>query len=233
LKLFARFIILGFAVLFACVPEDPFIVQDYGHDYFPLRVGMYSIFDVESIVYSQFNSSDEPETARYQLQTEVVDSFNNTAGTITYVIHRSTRPNSTAGWEFLDTWSWRIEGEMAVVQEGNTPVVKLAFPLAEGLRWNANAFNALEVDHYSITTLGAPLTVNQLDFTKTVTVEQEVYDDKVTRKDVRTEVYAKGVGLIRREASELVYCTQQVCLNNQIIESGTIYKQEITEYGIR
>jgi hypothetical protein len=217
--------------MFSCVPDEEFVVQDYGHDYFPLRVGMYSIFDVESIVYGA--SSDEPETARYQLQTEVVDSFNNTAGTVTYVIHRSTRPNETAEWDFLDTWSSRIEGEQAIVQEGNTPIIKLAFPLAEGLRWDANRYNTLEGDYYSIETLGSPLTVNLIDFNKTATIEQEVFDDQVTRKDVRTEVYAKGVGLVRREASELVYCTQQVCLSDQIIESGTIYKQEIREYGIR
>jgi hypothetical protein len=223
-------ILTAFSLLSACGDGDLEEITDRGYAYFPLRTGAYQIYDVTEITYS---SLSDPDTAIYQLRTEVIDSFVNTAGSYNYVIHRSTRLEDSDEWEFRDTWSARIEGEQAIVAEGNVPFVKLAFPLAEGLIWNGNKYNAFEEDEYQVSAMNVSLTVASQLFEHVVIVEQEDYNDEVTKTDQRTEVYADNIGLVQKEKRVLNYCTDPICLNDQIIESGTYYKQEIRDYGVK
>jgi hypothetical protein len=212
-----------------CSDDDAPSAVDKGFDYFPLEAGRYAIYNVNEIHYSSISGND---TLAYQLMMEVSDSFVNNTGTITYVINRSKRNAQQDEWEFLETWSSRRTTREAVMNEGNISFVKLAFPLKQGIQWDGNKFNNSTADDYEIKDVGLARSINGIDFTETLTVEQESYDDQVTRTDIRTEVYAREVGLVYKETKQLTYCTEQVCLNDGIIESGLIYKQEIVEYGV-
>jgi hypothetical protein len=209
--------------------EDNVSPFDNGFDYYPLQKGMYSIFDVTETRYSPLSS---PVTLNYELMMEAVDSFPNVEGAYNYVIHRFTRENSGAEWAFLDSHTARANDTEAVVTEDNIPYVKLVFPLSGGIRWDGNRRNNLESDDYAVKTIDAPVTVNNITFDNTLTVEQESYDDQVTRTDIRTEIFARDVGMILKETRQLTYCTEVVCLDDRIIESGVIFQQVIKEYGI-
>ena len=204
-------------------PADP------GLDYFPLRVGQYEIYSVDEIRYSQIS---EPETLAYEMKTDVVDSFKNTTGTITYVIHRSTRADANSPWIFLDTWSARADENEAVHVEGNIAFVKLSFPLKQGSEWDGNRLNSMEPDDYEVLSYDEPFITEGSAFERTLTVEQEFNDDPIVFTDIRTEVYARGIGLVYKETTQLRFCQQQTCAGNQLIETGMIYKQRILDYGI-
>lgn len=230
MKLFYKYFILGSIIVAGCDENDDQTAPDKGFDYFPVSTGLYAIYDVEEIHYS---TASAPDTLVYQMMTVITDSFANGAGGITYVMHRSKRTTATDDWEPIDTWSVRMDLREVVVNESNVSYLKLVFPLEEGAMWDGNKFNTLASDEYEVKIYDAPLSVNGLEFDRTMTVEQEAYDDEVTRTDIRTEVYARNVGLIRKESTVLTYCTEQVCLNQGFIDSGIIYKQEIREYGIQ
>jgi hypothetical protein len=205
------------------------MVTDTSSEYFPLRVGFYQIYTVDETKYKQ---GFEPQSLTYQLKTEVVDSFQNNAGGVTYVIYRSTRKSTSDVWKFIDTWSVRWEGRQVIVQEGNTPYLKLLFPAEPGTSWNGNLFNNLEADEYEIKAVG-PSQLGNATFNETITIEQEFNDDPIVYTDLRTEVYARNAGLVYKETTQLVFCQNQNCNSNELIESGIEYKQEIIEYGIR
>jgi len=230
LKLFHKFLVFAAALLFACEEGEPFQPADHGFEYYPLQTGMYSIFEVNETRYSQLS---QPQILNYELKTQVVDSFRNAEGDFTFVIYRYTRPDSDAEWIFLDTWSARTNSDEAIASEGSVPYVKLSFPLSHGIRWDGNKRNNDATDEYEVKSLGEPMTINNLTFDNTLTVEQESYDDKVTRTDLRTEIFAKNVGLIRKETTQLTYCTEVICLDDRIIESGIIFQQAIKQYGIQ
>lgn len=218
---------LVLALLAACEADKPQPV-DAGSNYFPLKAGVYQIYDVQEVNYAP---NVEAQVTTYQLKMQVADSFATASGGITYVIYRSTRDEESGEWHELDTWSARKDDEGVVVMEGNTPFVKLAFPVRAGIRWNGNAMNNLGDDEYELKDVGVPLQVGGTTFEETATVEQERNDDPVVFRDERSEVYASGVGLIMRKVTQLHYCTDDACLGQQVVDYGVELTMQIKEYG--
>lgn len=229
LKHFFRFLLLALILMSACDNDNEHRITDSGYDYFPLKVGLYQRYMVDEIRYSQVA---EPETLRYELKQVVVDSFFNASNNIVYVIHRSTRPDENTDWQFLETWSARRDSQSAIMVEGNTAYQKLSFPLSKGGVWDGNKFNDLGEDTYTLKEVDVASEVNGTNFDKTLTVEHEFNDDPIVYTDLRAEVYARNIGLIKKETTQLVYCQSQTCSGNELIESGVVYKQEIIEYGM-
>ena len=207
---------------------DENLIPDTGTAYFPLKKGMYHIYSVEETRYA---SESEPEVSTYELMTEVVDSFPAAQGTYNYVIHRMRRSTTRDPWQPLDTWAARKEKSEVIVSEGNTPFVKVKFPLGKDTRWNGNAFNTLGEDEYQFLDIHQPMQLNGIDFEKTVTVEQERNEDIIVFRDERREVYALEVGLVYKEVIQLNYCTDDPCLGQQKIDHGIEMKMAIRQYG--
>jgi len=212
--------------------DEPRIVTN---DFFPLKTGWYQQYHVEETVYEL----GVAQTSAYELKTVVVDSFQNEAGRFTYVIHRSTRSEGETGWTYLDTWSASLTGKELVVQEGNIAFVKMKFPPAEGQQWNGNTYNNLvnaatgkPEDLYTVTETGEELVIDDQVLGDYVTIEQEDNQEFIVFFDKRLETYARGIGLVYREITQLHYCTQTGCLGQQIVQDGVIYKQTIMSYGL-
>lgn len=229
MKHFVKYLV-GLGILVAACTSDEFKPADRGLDYFPLKTGLYHIYKVDSIGYSEVA---EPETLAYELMTEVTDSFPNPEGNFTYVISRFKRLDSTSAWQNFDTWSARVSNREAVVNEGAVSFVKLVFPVVAKSVWDGNKFNSNDTDEYEITVFQQPYMAGGMTFESAITVEQENNEDFIVFLDERKEVYARGVGLVYKEITQLQYCVDDNCRGQQIIERGTIYKQELIEYGNR
>jgi hypothetical protein len=229
LKHFTKYLAALFILLVACNSDEHRKV-DIGLDYFPLQKGFYQVYTVDETQYSEVS---DPETSHYEIMTEVVDSFPNTGeGTYTYVIYRSRRDDSSAEWEYMDTWSARVDGNEVVQTEGNTPFVKLILPVRNATTWNGNKYNTLGDDSYLVKMVDEPYTLGNIHFEKSLVVEQEKNEDPIVFRDIRQEYYAREAGLISREITQLYYCTDNGCLGQQEIKSGIEFIQQITEYGV-
>jgi hypothetical protein len=227
-KFFAGFLLLtAFLALVSCDSGEDAGVPDKGYRYFPLAVGRYQVYDVTEITYTL----RDPDTARYALQVKTVDAFVDTDGDSTYVMYRSKRLPGETAWTYLDTWSARRTADALVVQEENTPYVKLRFPPYDGQKWNGNAYNSGETENYTLDSLGQAQTRGGQQFDDCLTVVQRDNQDFIVFLDQQKEVYAAGIGLIYKETTQLSYCTQPSCLAQQLVEQGVIYKQWLKEYG--
>lgn len=219
------------AMLIQSCDEDEVngLVRLKDHEYMPLQVGVYQIYEVSE---TEYVNGPVGVTQRYQLKTEVVDSLPGTGGFYTYVIHRMVRVEATENWQMKDTWSATFTDREAIVQQGNTSFVKLSLPLSLDVSWNGNLYNSLGEETYTISAFGQPMTLGVTDFADVVEVTQSLEEDAIVGNDIRKELYARGIGLIKRTEEVIVYCSNTPsCIGEQIIEQGRMSEQILIEYG--
>jgi hypothetical protein len=173
------------------------------------------------------------ESRRYQLKMEVIDSVAGANGTYAYVISRQTRLEGESSWTNLDTWSASFEGQEAILQEGNISYVKLTTPVSADLFWDGNRYNSKAEELYTITSSGGSLTVGDESFADVVEITHYEEIDPTVGNDIRKEVYARGVGLVKRSEEVIEYCSDEdECeIGSQVIIRGRIVEQVIISYG--
>ena len=228
---FLKYLIGIVAVLaISCDSSEETDLIDVGKDYFPLTKGLYQIYDIYEINYVL----GIPETLEYELKTQIIDSFRTADGGYKYVIHRSKRDSENDDWTYLDTWSAQENNHEAVMNEENTSFLKIIFPVAEGVEWNGNKYNTGEEDEYLLEEVKAAHTFNGLNFGDCISIIQEDFVDNITGIDQRKEIFARDIGLVYKESTQLIYCTDTDlgCLGQQKVESGFIFKQTIKSYGM-
>lgn len=228
-KHFLRFLCALVVLVVVSCSSDEVRKTDPGMDFFPLQKGRYQVYDVNEIKYTL----GVPETLAYELKIQVVDSFAVQEG-YTYVTYRYKRAAGETAWTYMDTWSSTLDDRQAVQSEANTSYLKLKFPLKEGGTWNGNLYNNGTAEDYLLQDVGQSQTFNQMAFDNCVTVKQSDNEDFVVFLDKRKEVYAKNVGLVYKETTQLHYCTDtnEGCLGQQVVNEGIIYTQTIKEHGL-
>ena len=220
-------VILGFVS--SCANQEEAAPALSVIDYLPLKVGAFHVYSVEETITDQVSGET---TSIYELKTFVSDSFPDPEGNLTYVIQRLKRDNSQSPWANLPTWSARISGFQAIINEENTSYLKIQAPIAESKAWNGNLPNTMEDDTYSMVEVGVPYAIDPANsFANTITILQNDNKDLIVFQDKRSEVYAKTIGLVYREILQLEYCTDPNCLGQQKVNKGLKYKQTIKEYG--
>jgi hypothetical protein len=222
--------------LMRCSDEDP-ISTDIGLNYYPLHTGDSWIYEVEETIINQ-----TMESKTYELRVTVIDSVKNLNGGYTYTFHRDKRVLETDPWESLETWTAEVKMNQLIQNEGNELFVKLIFPVSNDLTWDGNQFNNLpnsgnlfngngsEVYHVTEYDQSKTLTTD-LEFDKTITIVQNDFDDPIVGKDIRNEVYARDVGLIYKEVTQLEYCSVGNCLGQQKVDKGVIMIQTLKSYA--
>ncbi len=193
-------------------------------DYFPLSVGKYITYRLDSTVTTQFGA----DTARhyYRVRDLVDAEITDALGRKAYRIFRSISDSSgTAAWQNSSTF-------MAVPQsvdwvesvENNLRFMKLRYPIIEGFEWPGNSFidassvgspvRYLDGWNYVYQNVGMPFTVRGRTFENTITVLQRNEEfpeggfspsQPYKQWDYSVEVYAKGVGLIYKNFDHRVW----------------------------
>jgi hypothetical protein len=241
-----------FIILFSGC-EETFIAPSEGDfDYFPMAVGNYVIYDLDSLFYDDFNGVVRE---RSLLVRESVESiFIDAAGTESFRILREYRDLPTEVWGAagFDVWSAKYNGNNVERVEQNQRYIKLVTPPVLGKTWDGNIYINVDPDGplgfledwiYEITSLDEPSTINDVLYDSTLTVVQQNEGTAIDTVGSK-EIYAKGIGLIFKELWSLkTQCTS--CDPDDIpcivacqslpwedkAEQGFIMKQRIKSYG--
>ncbi len=202
---------LGIACKNSQTPLD--IAPDESQEYFPLEIGKYMVYTVDSVFYKE---DSEPDTIQLMVREEVTDSLRDNEGELFYRIERSERANPNEPWEISQILAVKRTDTQAERIENNQRFITLTFPFRRNQTWDGIGFNS---DSLLVTVKGevieiykdwesqydeifVPQTVNTFLFDSTVSVFHANSNNFIERRFNR-EVYAKGVGLIIKEMSIL------------------------------
>jgi hypothetical protein len=233
MKQFKNSLFLIFIALFVFSCDTDTVAPrdaNLGKDFFVLSIGHFVSYNVKETQYA-FNQPSR--TVTYQLREVVENEFINEAGKQSYRLVRYTRANGRQNWQIADVWTARLEPNGAVRTEENTSFLKLIFPFEEEKTWDGNAYNDLGRETYRMNDLGKRFRFDNKNYDQTVTIVQS-RDSNLVNKDFRTEIYAKGIGLIYRKSDRVAYCQDRNrdCIGKAIIESGLIVEQSIFDTGV-
>lgn len=203
--------------LSSCYDEDLSGI-DLGYDYFPVQLGSYVTYEVDSIWRDDIIGPIGSGQRSYVLRDINESIFLDEEGREAIRVERSREVNQ--GWVIKDIWSRVVIPEYAEQNEENVIFVKHNFPVVAGKSWDGHiratpqsiqeyygASNIPTDWEYTYTDVNEPYTIGGLTFDSTVTVVQidrpAVFGISVYAK----EVYAKNVGMIHKQL--MVYNVQQ------------------------
>ncbi len=223
---------------------------EFGYDYFPLEIGKYIEYDVDSIIYDigAGNNVMVRENS-IQIREEVADSFSDNEGRIVYRIERFERNDEAEEWRVKDVWSTTVTDRQAERIEENLRFIKMIFPVSENTDpWDGNKYiddnlvisvagESISIFKnwlYQYNQINIPLEVNGLNFDDVVEIYQAA-DSNFIELRLSYEQYARGVGLIKREMKILdTQCIIDDCVWKpweEKAEKGFILRQTIRDYN--
>jgi len=215
------------------VDADPPLDPDLGKTYFFLEANKFREYSVYEIRYTGVDISD---TLEYQLREEVKEAFT-TNGVASRIIHRLTRDQSSDPWLLDSVWTARVERERAVSVENNIPLQKMVFPVDTTRRWDRNLLNGRDGLVQKYLSFNEPFTQGFNTFLRATEIQVSDDNDEnanglaITFRDVRTEVYADSIGLVRKEYRQVKFCSVGSCAQQEIVQSGRYYLEMLTAHG--
>ncbi|RMG82178.1 MAG: hypothetical protein D6714_11760 [Bacteroidetes bacterium] len=246
--------LIGF--VFSCKKTaDPFQISDPGYDYFPLEIGKFIEYEVDSTVFSLFFDSVFIQT-KTLAREEIVDTLRDNTGQLWYKVERYERPDEASPWTVRKVFTMsRTEGQ-AFRMEDNLKLMPLVFPVRENKSWNGNIFidtrqeipvrgEPVTLFHqwssHRMKQVGEPDTLGGFQFNETLTVSAQNSASNTLEMRRWTEKYAKGVGLYYRELWMLDTQCENCCDGDfnqcdnlpwtEKAEKGFILKQTILNYN--
>lgn len=214
------YIAAGIVLLASACKKDKAEPRDLGYDYFPVEIGKYIIYDVDSIFI------DEPvninDTFHYQIKEVIADEFIDNEGNLAQRIERFRRPNDSTAWVIKDVWASNRLSQSAQRVEENVRIIRMAFPVREGQFWDANEFNPQQPRPLTYEDVDRERTVNGQYFDSTLKTVTTLLPNLIDTI-VDTEIRAKHVGVVRKRHEETNTQTDGTTgfkLNMYLVEYG-------------
>lgn len=216
-KVIAFSLVTLFIALLSSCSEEFLNSGSNNYDYYPLEVGNYVVYELDSFIYDGFTLTDEQNT--YFVRELVESVFFDAAGDEVYRIERAYKKEMSDTWGTAgyDIWFASRKGATVEKIEENQRYIKLSYPLTVGKEWqgnihiNTDPINNNDIDSmvvnplyylddwdYTIEELDSPYSINGLTFDSTVVINQNQTGTQIDTIGAR-EVYATGVGLIYKE----------------------------------
>ncbi len=229
---------------------EEFDEQDKGYDYFPLIVGKYMEYQVDSIVYDFTPDGGITLESTTFIREEIVDTILDNSERILYVVERFERKNNAEDWLISDVWTAYADGQRVERTEENLRFIKMIFPVVVNSTWNGNMFidesliipiagEGMEIFKgwsYEVLSVGEQETVGNEIFPDVTTISQANTENLIELRE-STEKYARGIGLVYREmrildtqcGGQLVDCDGLTW--EQKAEKGFILRQWMTSHN--
>ncbi|GMQ28467.1 hypothetical protein [Algoriphagus confluentis] len=216
-KIYLIFFISLTGLIFSCEEETEPAFFDPQFDFQPLEIGRFWIYEVEQTIY--FGENDA-EDFSFFIRDRVRTSYLNAERSLVFVVERS-RSADGIFWSKELEYTLQLRDLSLLRTINNQTLVVLNFPPELGKVWNGLAYQAEGLDEFEIEAIDV----------EQVRVKQEEVDDEVTVRDVRYEVFQKGVGLVEKYSEVLTYCSRNDCLGQQLINGGEKIHLRLSDYG--
>ena len=227
-------IILGFLVLMFGCKKDSSESSSYGSpsDYYPLKVGSYHVYLVDSIYYNDVTM--KAETYQFQIKEVLTETFYDQSNRLNYRMEKYYRyqNDSTtfdqATWHFSHIWYVTTTTNSIERVEENVRFVSLTNPIKNNITWNGNAYNFKETwecvyENFEEAYLTYPNSVKVLQRDNENLIEKQYYE----------QYFAKGIGIVRYHYIDIG--SQDAASAKPImerIEKGVQYTQVLVDYYI-
>lgn len=216
------FLFISVLVAFtACESTTEELVAESYKDYYPLQVGKYITYRLDSTVFTK--SGSVIETHKYQVKHTVHAETTDNLGRKVYIVNRLIRDEAgTSAWLENGSYSVTPLSDRVEVTENNMRVIKLIDPVKAGFSWRGNAYLTTS-PYMPIYDMGAGSNMNQWLFSYSnfgdTTVNGHTYPNVWSvdhannimnlppapgtsaygLMEVSNEKYAKGIGLVYRK----------------------------------
>ena len=216
-KLILPILFIGFICLITSACKDKSTFEDFqvnfGYEYFPLEIGKYRDYSVDSTTYDIGPTGDVIKTNSITyVREEVQDTITDNLGRPGFKIERFVRSNLTDPWIIKDVWMMIRTDEQAESLEENLRFIKMVFPLKEGVVWDGNRYidettminiagETVEVFkswEYEVEFVGEPIAVNNEFYDEAVEITQADNENLIELRYSK-EQYVKGIGLAYKE----------------------------------
>ena len=184
-------------------------------DYFPLQVGKYISYKLDSTVFVNFGK--QKEVVSYQVKDLVDAEIKDNIGRSSYRIIRFSRKKASDPWIANNTFMATPTDKSIEFVENNLRYIKLILPVKIDNSWRGNSFidtytpgndmRYLDNWDYIYDSVSTPLSINSFNFENSLKVfqrDEEIGNPLIAgtpyaEKTYSVEKYAKGVGLVYRE----------------------------------
>lgn len=198
----------------ACQKESEIFKTEKIRDYYPLKIGKFITYNLDSTVY--VNLSTVKEVHSYVIQDKIDAVIQDNLGRFSYKIKRMIRNKvDTTKWTDLISYLVTNDSIQLELVQDNLRYIKLREPMSNGFSWKGNSYintttlpalQYLNGWEYQYADIRRPFTINGISYTETITVNQQNNSlgnpkDKKFYYEVifSKEVFAKSVGMIYKE----------------------------------
>jgi hypothetical protein len=235
-------------LVFACKKDVTTAFEgDYGYNFFPVDSGSFVIYQIDSVIYDDFNSTVRNSTIflKEQIGEQFIDNLGRTAKR---VIRSYSNVDSTIQkWETSNVYYIIRNKLVAERVEENLRYVKMVFPNENNINWLGNKYiisappyiidtsNYLVRDwKYTISRRDREYLINASRFDSTLIITQ-IQDSSAIYKTFAKEVYARNIGMIYKE-NWIVTSQDTIKIRLQYpwqdrADRGFIIRQYAIDYG--
>ena len=206
-KLFSFIAIASVVTFSACKKTTEQYPSAPLSDYYPLTVGKYITYNLDSTVYYK-NFGASATIVRYQVKYVVDAAITDNLGRPAYRILRYIRSTPTAAWAPENTFMAINTGTSIEFIENNLRFVKLKEPIQQDYTWKGNSFININSQtpylkfyddwDYTYDSLNMPAKIGTLTVDSTIKVA-EMDDQTAIDRTFSEAKYAKGIGLVYRK----------------------------------
>ncbi len=222
---FCSYLIPAIVILisYGCNKSNP-LVTDTPADYYPMHVGNYIIYRMDSLKYVNVGSQDT--IISYHAKEIVEDSITDNLGRPSYrVVRYLNDTTESSGWTASIAYMVTPLKGSVEVSENNLRFIKLITPVQDGISWLGNAYIDTKSDNsqvpyldgwnYTYAQTGQAYDVLEGTIPETVTVNEAdevtgLGDGSYTQTLYSSEVYGKNIGCIYKRFLYSVYQSPNV-----------------------
>ena len=237
-KILGTIFVSAILLLAGCKQDvDTTKLSPYLYDYTPVNVGHTVIYDVDSVRFNYLNGdTQQVDTFHYQLKLVVQDTFLDVNSKVNFRMETWKRVDTTQPFIIDHAWYCFTTRNTFEIVENDLHFIKFVFPPVMGANWQGNEYlpaNDTVADTYrpyagwtyTVTSVNAPTTVNNMRFDSTVVITEINTEprDKVYGALSRN-TYARHIGLIYKEWE---------VINKQSVRSTYEYPDSANGFRIR